>query len=102
MHQDLPDHRRILDAGDDLHRELAVHPQEAVLQAAASEVVLDLALDTRRQSPALRRRTGGEGWVLPFDNPAGRIRSGRWRWKRPVNRPLGIPCHSSEGMIRAL
>ena len=48
---------------------LAAHPQQSVLQTAAFQVILELALDIRRQVPALRRQMGGKYRLVLFDNP---------------------------------
>ena len=47
---------------------IAAHTQETMLETAASEVVLELALDILRQYPALSRQMGHESGVVFFDD----------------------------------
>lgn len=48
---------------------LAAHPQEAVFQPAAFEVILKLALHIARQLPALLRQMGSERRIILVDDP---------------------------------
>ena len=48
---------------------LAAHPQKAVFQPAAFEVVLEFSLYTARQLSALLRSIGSERRVVLFDDP---------------------------------
>ncbi|EGG28264.1 hypothetical protein IMCC3088_562 [Aequoribacter fuscus] len=48
---------------------LTTHPQKAVFETAAFEVVVKLALHIAGQFPALRRQMGSERRVVFFDDP---------------------------------
>ena len=58
---------------------VATHPQEAMLKAAALEVVLELPLDIRRQILVLRRQMRLERRVILLDKwlKEGALRAGR-------------------------
>lgn len=48
---------------------LAAQPQKAVLQPAAPEKIVELALHMLRQRRALRRQVRGEGRIVRLDEP---------------------------------
>jgi len=48
---------------------LAAHPQKAVLETPALELVFELPLNVARQRPVLGRQLGSEGQVVLFDDP---------------------------------
>lgn len=76
----------------------ATHPQKAVFETAASEVILKLPLHIIRQWPALPGHVLNQYRVMLFDDPIQKGLCGPVALVTSCRPPsLGTPCHSGEG-----
>ena len=72
---------------------VAAHPQEAVLKAAALEVILELLLNIPRQDRALRRQVSLEGGIVFMDKlDKGECAPGDGACTPARRHPNRLPC----------